>query len=234
MALHGARLPAWRIAERHRILLTGFGCLLTMQAGGKPREEERSMSPEVLFGVRWVHFVAGITWIGLLYWFNLVNVPFQRVVDASLKAQVNPPLLTRALAWFRHSAWVTILAGLLLIYGLYWQDGHVVDTNSAKTILVGALLGITMLINVWGVIWPSQRKVLAAMAAGEKPDPAWPRNALYASRANFALSFPMLAFMAGASHYPLDWAGIVIVGLLLAAIGLAVVLSVQQWTAARF
>jgi uncharacterized membrane protein len=192
------------------------------------------MSPEVLWGIRWVHFVAGITWIGLLYWFNLVNMPFQRVVDASLKPQINPPLLTRALAWFRHSAWVTVLAGLLLIYGLYWSNGHVVDTNSARTILVGALLGIAMLINVWAVIWPSQRKVLAAIAAGEKPDPAWARNALYASRANFAMSFPMLAFMAGASHMPFDWVGIVIVGLLLAALGLGVVLFVQKWQAERF
>jgi len=178
------------------------------------------VSPELLFGIRWVHFVAGITWIGLLYWFNLVNVPFQRVLDPSVKPQVNPLLLKRALAWFRHSAWVTVTAGLLLIWGLYWSDGHVVDTNSAKTILVGALLGIVMLVNVWAVIWPNQCKAFAAMAAGTAPDAAWARNALYASRANFALSFPMLAFMA--------------VGLLLAGVGLAVVLSVQKWAAERF
>jgi uncharacterized membrane protein len=192
------------------------------------------VSPEVLFGIRWVHFVAGITWIGLLYWFNLVNVPFQRVLDASVKPQVNPLLLTRALAWFRHSAWVTVLAGLLLIYGLYWEHGDLVDSNGAKTILVGALLGIAMLGNVWGAIWPNQRRILAAMAAGEKPDPAWARTALYASRANFAMSFPMLAFMAGASHLGLDWPAIIVLGLILAALGLAVVLSVQTWAAERF
>jgi uncharacterized membrane protein len=192
------------------------------------------VSPEVLFGIRWVHFVAGITWIGLLYWFNLVNVPFQRVLDASVKPQVNPLLLTRALAWFRHSAWVTVLAGLLLIYGLYWQRGDIVDSNGAKTILGGALLGLAMLGNVWGAIWPNQRRILAAMAAGEKPDPAWARIALYASRANFAMSFPMLAFMAGASHLGLDWPAIIVLGLVLAALGLAVVLWVQKWAAERF
>lgn len=192
------------------------------------------MPGELLFGVRWVHFVAGITWIGLLYWFNLVNAPFQRVLEASVKPQVNPLLLKRALAWFRHSAWVTVAAGLLLIYGLYWERGDIVDSNGAKTILVGALLGITMLVNVWAVIWPNQRRAFAAMAAGQAPDPAWPRNALYASRANFAMSFPMLAFMAGASHFPLDWLGIVVVGLVLAGIGLAVVLAVQKWAAERF
>ncbi len=191
-------------------------------------------SPEVLIGLRWVHFVAGITWIGLLYWFNLVNVPFQKVLDPSVKGQVNPPLLTRALAWFRWSATVTVLAGLLLIYGLYWQDGNLFGSDTEKTIFAGGLLGIIMLANVWMFIWPSQRKVLAAMAAGETPDPAWPRRALYASRANFALSFPMLFFMAGSSHYPLDWPGIIIVGVVLGALGALVVLTVQKYWASRF
>lgn len=191
-------------------------------------------TPEVLIGLRWIHFVAGITWIGLLYWFNLVNVPFQRVLDPSLKGQVNPPLFTRALAWFRWSAVVTVVAGLLLIYGLYWQDGDIFGSNTEKTIFAGGLLGIIMLANVWMFIWPSQRKVLAAMAAGEAPDPAWPRQALIASRVNFALSFPMLFFMAGSSHFPMDWPGIVIVGTALAALGAVVVLTVQKYAVTRF
>ena len=72
------------------------------------------------------------------------------------------------------------------------------------------------------------------MAAGETPDPAWPRRALYASRANFALSFPMLFFMAGSSHYPMDWPGIVIVGVVLGVLGALVVLTVQKYWASRF
>ena len=191
-------------------------------------------SPEVLIGLRWTHFVFGILWIGLLYWFNLVNVPFQKALDPSVKGQVNPPLLTRALAWFRWSATVTVIAGLLLIYGLYWQDGNLFGSDTEKTIFAGGLLGIIMLANVWMFIWPSQRKVLAAMAAGETPDPAWPRRALYASRANFALSFPMLFFMAGSSHYPMDWPGILIVGLALGVLGALVVLTVQKYWANRF
>jgi uncharacterized membrane protein len=191
-------------------------------------------TPEVLIGLRWIHFVAGITWIGLLYWFNLVNVPFQKTLDASVKPQVNPGLLGRALAWFRHSAWVTVTAGILLIWGLYWQDGDFFGTNTEKTIFTGGLLGLVMLINVWGVIWPNQRKALTAMRDGTAMDPAWARNALYASRANFTMSFPLLFFMAGSSHYPLDWGGIVVVGLILAALGLGVVLTVQKYAAARF
>ena len=191
-------------------------------------------TPEVLIGLRWIHFVAGITWIGLLFWFSLVNIPFQRVLDPSLKGQVNPPLFTRALAWFRWSAVVTVAAGLLMIYGLYWQDGGLFDNDTEITIFTGGLIGIVMLINVWAVIWPNQRRVLAAMAAGQAPDPAWPRNALYASRVNFALSFPLLFFMAGSSHYPLDWTGVVVVGIALAALGALVVLTVQKYWATRF
>ena len=191
-------------------------------------------TPEVLIGLRWVHFVAGITWIGLLYWFNLVNVPFQGQLDAALKPQVNPPLFSRTLFWFRHSAWVTVAAGLLLIYGLYWQDGNLFGTNTEKTIFTGGLLGLVLLFNVWVIIWPNQRKAIAAIRAGQAPDPAWARNTLYASRTNFTLSFPMLLFMAGSSHLPMDWPAIVIVGLVMAALGLGTVLTVQKYWTVRF
>jgi uncharacterized membrane protein len=190
---------------------------------------------EVLIVTRWIHFVAGITWIGLLYWFNLVNVNFMKTLDAGTRPAVVPNLLPRALFWFRHSAWVTVLAGLVLIYGLYWARGDIVTSDSARTIFAGMLLGLVMLFNVWFLIWPNQRRSLAAMAAGEPPDPAWARNTLYASRTNVTLSFPMLFFMAGASHYPLgDWLQIVVVAVVLGAAALTVVLTVQKWWAARF
>lgn len=196
---------------------------------------------EVLIVVRWIHIVAGITWIGLLYWFNLVNVPFGKTLDATIRPVVVPPLLTRTLFWFRHSAWVTVLAGLVLIYGipaigdgLYGQRLDLVGDNGFKTIFSGMVLGLIMLFNVWMIIWPNQRRVIAALQAGEAPDASWARNALYASRTNVTLSFPMLLFMASASHYPLDWPAIVISGVVAGAIGLGIVLYVQKWAAARF
>jgi len=178
--------------------------------------------------VRWIHFVAGIIWIGLLYFFNLVNVPSMKVIDAAARPAVVTTLLPRALAWFRHSAWVTVLAGLVLIYQLYWQKGDIVTSNSAKTIFSGMILGLIMLINVWGLIWPNQKKIIAATAKGEKPDPQWGKTALLASRTNFILSFPMLFFMGGSSHFPMDWGGIIIVGGIAAAIAAAIVLRVQK------
>ena len=191
------------------------------------------MPEELHLALRWIHFVAGITWIGLLYWFNLVNGPFNRVLDPTARPMVVPVLLPRALAWFRHSAWVTVVAGLVLIYFLHWQDGFL-NTNSDRTITTGGLLGIIMAVNVWVFIWPNQRRVINAVRGGQPPDPAWARTALFASRANFTISFPMLLFMAGASHAPMDWPAIVIVGILLAALGFAVVMSVQKWAATRF
>jgi len=121
-----------------------------------------------------------------------------------------------------------------LIFGLYWQDGNLFGSNTEITIFAGGLLGVVMLFNVWVFIWPNQRRVLAAMRAGETPDPAWPRTTLYASRTNFALSFPMLFFMAGSTHYALDWTGVAVVGVVLAALGTAVVMTVQKYWASRF
>ncbi len=192
------------------------------------------MPGELLIVVRWIHFVAGITWIGLLYFFNFVNVRTMATIDAGTRPAIVTTLLPRALAWFRHSAWVTVLAGLVLIYGLYWGHGDFLDSAGAKTVGTGSLLGLIMLFNVWVFIWPNQRRIIEATRSGAKPDPAWGRRALYASRANFTLSFPMLFFMAGSSHYAMDWNGIVPVGIILAAVGLGTVLAVQKWWAARF
>jgi uncharacterized membrane protein len=185
---------------------------------------------EGLYVARWVHFVAGIVWIGLLYFFNFVNVPSMKAIDASARPHVTATLLPRALFWFRHAAWVTVLAGLVMLGAnpLYWAGGHFFDTNNAKTIHVGMILGLIMLFNVWMLIWPNQKKIIEATGAAQTPDPAWARVALYASRTNAILSFPMLLYMAGASHYPMDWGPIIIWGLIAAAIAAAIVFYVHK------
>src|SRR5687767_6015980 len=99
----------------------------------------------VTFFLRWFHLLAGITWIGLLYWFNLVNVNFQKEIDAAVKGKVNPPLLSRTLWWFRWGAVVTVLSGLI-IYALY--------LNSEK---IDKKLGIVLV--AWIIAW----LVLAAL-----------------------------------------------------------------------
>ncbi len=153
--------------------------------------------------VRWVHYLAGITWIGLLYFFNLINAGFLKSLDASQKGVVVPRLMPVALNWFRHGATVTVLAGIALIVMVHPSLSGTGD----KAAWLGGLLGLIMMGNVHGIIWPNQKKIIAATAesaASGKPTPPemadWAKKALYASRINFLLSIPMLFFMGAASH----------------------------------
>ncbi len=152
--------------------------------------------------VRWVHFLAGITWIGLLYFFNLINAAFLKSLDGPTKNAVIPKLMPAALTWFRHGATVTVLAGILLYIMQYRKGG-----TGAIALGIGGLLGLIMMANVHGIIWPNQKKIIAAVTAAAQGTPAppemaqWGRTALLASRVNFMLSIPMLFFMGAGSHF---------------------------------
>ncbi|WP_447986094.1 urate hydroxylase PuuD [Nitrospira sp. Nam74] len=153
---------------------------------------------------RWTHFLAGITWIGLLYFFNLINAGFLKSLDAAQKGVVIPRLMPSALWWFRHGATVTVLAGLVLIFMLHPSLSGTGD----KAIWIGALLGIIMMVNVHAIIWPCQREIIRMTkesAETGKPTPpemaALGRKALLASRVNVMLSVPMLFFMGAAAHF---------------------------------
>lgn len=151
--------------------------------------------------IRWIHFLAGITWIGLLYFFNLINAAFLKSLDGPTKNIVIPKLMPSALNWFRHGATVTVLAGILLYIKLYMHGG-----TGALALGIGGLLGIIMMANVHAIIWPNQKKIIAAVTAAAQGTPApaemaqWGRTALMASRVNFLLSIPMLFFMGAGSH----------------------------------
>jgi uncharacterized membrane protein len=164
-----------------------------------------AMIPYVL---RWAHIMFGIIWLGHLYFFNLVNVPFQGQLDKELKPKVNPALLLRAFWWFRWSAMYTFIIGLILFVWHYIYpenamrspDGHM--TGRAMWIEFGMLLGIIMWFNVWFVIWPRQKKILGGMASGTPhPDAAkLAATAGKASRFNTYASGPMLFGMVAATH----------------------------------
>lgn len=228
--------------------------------------------------LRWLHLVGGITWIGLLYFFNLVNVPFQKGLDAETKKKVNPDLLSRALWFFRWGAVVTVLAGLtyfamyilspavknantlenanlnvwiilltwllypIVLFGIEFflikkvpaviKDGRIfaivmiiltvivsygiisyfnakmtiggyTTPNNVYSIGLGGAYGLVMLLNVWGIIWPNNKRIIAATAGtGPAAPPDLARQAFIASRTNAWLSLPMLLFMGTSEH---DW-----------------------------
>lgn len=227
-------------------------------------------TPALELVLRWIHFAAGITWIGLLYFFVLVNAKFLPQLDPATRMKVIPPLMLRALWWFRWSAVVTVLAGITYWSMIVSADAHNANTNGGATMGVffgiwtaafviemgllmspadalrkgpvfGTVIGIViiaaawlylslnahgwessrllaigigggigwfMLLNVWGVVWRMQKKIIRwteESAANETPLPPQAarlaRLVQLAARANFVLSFPMLLMMAVASHY---------------------------------
>lgn len=162
----------------------------------------------VLFALRWLHFIFGITWIGLLYFFNFVNGPFAKTMDGPTKKLVVPQLMPRALWWFRWGAMITFLSGWSYIFGKLHLNGQgheaLLTTTWGQWISLGATLGSIMWFNVWFIIWPSQKKIITWTKKGESPAemPGLVQKAFLASRLNTYLSVPMLFCMGAASHLP--------------------------------
>lgn len=150
--------------------------------------------------LRWGHFLAGITWIGMLYYFNFVQTEFFKEAEAGAKSDAIQKLVPRALWWFRWGAMFTFLTGLsiLAVRGAGWPTD----------IYIGALLGTFMFLNVWLIIWPSQKIVIASakqVAGGGAAIPEAADSlaiAGLASRTNTLFSIPMLFFMGASTHYP--------------------------------
>lgn len=149
---------------------------------------------------RWGHFLAGITWIGLLYYFNFVQTEYFKEADGEHRSGAIQKLVPRALWWFRWGAALTFLTGLYL---LYIKHGAL-----TYDIAVGSTLGTLMAFNVWFIIWPNQQIVIASatqVAGGGEPlaeaASAAPKAGL-ASRSNTLFSIPMLFFMGSSAHMP--------------------------------
>jgi uncharacterized membrane protein len=145
---------------------------------------------------RWVHLLAGVMWLGLLYYFNFVQVPaLQAAAADGTAAGIVRHVAPRALFYFRWSSVVTWLAGAVLL-GNQFVPAFALAKGMAA-IGVGAWLGTIMLFNVWVLIWPNQRKVLGLVSATDEEKNHSRRVALLVSRINLTLSIPMLFFMGG-------------------------------------
>ncbi len=148
---------------------------------------------------RWIHFMAGIMWIGLLYYFNFVQVAGLKAAAAdNTAAGITKHIAPRALYFFRWAAVVTWLAGAALL-GNHFVPAFTLSPGFAG-IGMGAWLGTIMLLNVWGLIWPNQKKVLGIVTATDEEKNKARRIAFLASRTNTMLSIPLLFFMAGGAH----------------------------------
>ena len=145
---------------------------------------------------RWLHFMAGVMWIGLLYYFNFVQVAGLKAAAADgTGAGITKHIAPRALLFFRWAAVVTWLAGATLLGD---QFGNAFTlSNGMAGIGIGAWLGTIMLFNVWVLIWPNQKKILGMVQASDEEKNKARRVAFLASRTNTMLSIPMLFFMAG-------------------------------------
>ena len=175
------------------------------------------MENAIGFIFRYFHVLAGITWIGMLYYFNFVQTEYFKEAEAEAKKDAMAKLAPRALWWFRWGAMVTFITGLYLFHKL----GAFTNFDLAP-IWMGALAGTFMFLNVWLIIWPNQQVVLG-MKAGDGPSSA--AKAGLASRTNTLFSGPMLLGMLGSKHLALPLGG-ASTGLYL-ALGLIVLLEIN-------
>jgi uncharacterized membrane protein len=149
------------------------------------------------FLLRWIHLLAGVTWIGLLYYFNYIQGEYFKEADGSAKSDVIQKMVPNALWWFRWGAMLTFLSGIILVY---------VKHLSGMGIMIGVTMGTIMFLNVWLIIWPAQKIVIASAKQVAGGGEALPGVAValgkagLASRTNTLFSIPMLFFMASSVH----------------------------------
>jgi uncharacterized membrane protein len=144
---------------------------------------------------RWIHIGAGVMWIGLLYYFNFVQVQAMKAAQAdNTAAGISKHVAPRALLYFRWAAVVTWLAGATILGG-HFHEAFFFLTKTYVPIGMGAWLGTIMLFNVWVLIWPNQKKILGLVQATDEEKNRARRVAFLASRTNTMLSIPMLFFM---------------------------------------
>ena len=147
------------------------------------------------FIFRWAHVLFGITWIGMLYYFNFVQTEYFKEAEAEALKDAKAKLAPRALWWFRWGAMFTFLTGVVLL----WSVGALSSLKGIPVIWIGSIAGILMFLNVWLIIWPAQQVVLGLNGkTGDGPSSA--AKAGLASRTNTLLSGPMLFGMLGSKH----------------------------------
>lgn len=156
------------------------------------------------FLFRWLHVISGIMWIGLLWYFNFVQIPSMPKIPDEQKPAISKVIAPTALFWFRYAALSTVVTGLIVA----GMKGYILDAmllgylkgGMATYIGLGMWLGLLMAFNVWNIIWPNQQKALGIVEASDDEKKASARIAMLASRFNTMASIPMLYFMVAAQN----------------------------------
>ena len=158
-----------------------------------------------VFFFRWLHVLSGVMWIGLLWYFNFVQIPNMPKIPDEQKPAIGKVIAPAALFWFRWGAMATIVTGLILA----WMNGYILeavaigiaDSDPKHTMIgIGMWLGAIMWANVWFVIWPNQKKALGMVEVSAEEKAAAARTAMLFSRTNTLLSVPMLFAMVSAQN----------------------------------
>tara|TARA_B110000881_G_scaffold173041_1_gene157119 strand:- start:191 stop:793 length:603 start_codon:yes stop_codon:yes gene_type:complete len=154
---------------------------------------------------RYLHVLSGVMWVGLLYYFNFVQIPSMPLIPDEQKPAIGKVIAPKALFWFRWSALSTIITGLIVGYlNNYLHEAMTLGIGSANpkntVIGIGMWLGIIMAFNVWFVIWPNQKKVLGMVESNPEEKATSARTAMLFSRTNTLLSLPMLLCMVAAQN----------------------------------
>ncbi len=152
------------------------------------------------FIARWLHVMAGVMWIGLLWYFNFVQTPSMPKIPDEQKPAVSKVIAPAALFWFRWSALVTVVLGLMLAWMGHYLVQALTLTKGVHAIGIGMWLGLIMAFNVWFIIWPNQKKALGIVTVSPEEKAAAAKLAGMTSRINTMLSIPMLFCMVAQSH----------------------------------
>ena len=150
--------------------------------------------------LRWFHVVAAIMWVGILYYFNFVQIPNMAKIPDEQKPAISKVIAPAALWWFRWGAVATVLSGLILAHLNGYLHDAMTFSDGQWPIGIGMWLGIIMFVNVWAVIWPNQKKALGIVDASAEEKPIAAKKAMLTSRVNTLLSIPMLLTMVAAQN----------------------------------
>ena len=186
-----------------KTILSGFLLLLVIIGFNSSGSDFTFDYVYTSFFFRWLHVLSGVMWIGLLWYFNFVQIPSMPNIPDDQKPAISKVIAPSALFWFRWAALATLISGLILAHlNGYIHDALTLNSSEPKSLMIGIgmWLGIIMALNVWGVIWPNQKRALGIIKVSADDKAKAAKKAMLFSRTNTLLSIPMLYCMVAAQN----------------------------------